>query len=1160
MSNNTSAIPSLTFSVINHKCQPFRLPSEYSLDNRSRLEELSKPPIIKVTGEETQERYQANVPHNSNLYPAELLYLFYTTRNNIMWKLSTVRPLTILILLLLPFLVRAQQTVRINEFMASNSETLADTDGEYSDWLEIYNPTSNPVDLTGWSLTDDQGDTRSWVFPEMELGAQEYLLVFASGKDLTDPAGELHAGFRIDADGEYLALFNSDGQRVTEFTAFPEQQEDVSYCYYSGEYMFSTTPTPGGENTITGNLSVSPPVFNKPHGFYGSPFEVAITSDDETAQIYYTTDGSAPSVDQGKPYSGPITIQTTTVLRAVAVQGDFSSTITTSTYLFLNDVLTQSNDPEGYPAEWGSYVASEGTAIADYEMDPEVVNDPEYRGQMEEALLSIPTMSIVTNKGYLFSHSTDPDTGGIYIYTAAPGAPLGTDWERPASVEFFNSDDGLDFQEDCGIKIHGGHSRRPEKTPKHSFRLLFKDEYGDTKLNYPLFGEEAETSLNAVVLRATYGNTWLHRSASEREHALLLHDLWAKDTQLDMGHPAGHGRFVHLYINGLYWGVYNPTERVDNEFAEEYFGGSEEDYDVIKDYGEIADGQKDAWNALIDLADKDVSDDANYFRLLGKNPDGTDNPEYESYLDIVNFIDYMIIHFYGANWDWDHHNWIAARNRMNPGRGFKFFSWDSEHILENIQSNVLDENNSGRPSGIFQQLRQNPDFLRLFADRVQNHFYSDGAITPEAASKRLTERAEEIDLAIIAESARWGDYRRDVHRSYSGGPFDLYTKEHWLAELSFLTDEYFPNRGEVFIEQLREADLFPSVDAPAFFINGEPIHRAHLESGDTLSMSSLYGTIYYTLDGTDPAVGDDPSSRAIEYADPIVITRTTHVKARLFYREEWSALTERILPVSDDTKHLKLTEIHYHPLPDDSIDDGDFEFIELKNTGENPVGLDGMQFVDGISYTFPKHTAVNPGEFIVLASDASYFIQRYDCVPFGQFDGSIDNGGERITMIDTNGDTLIDIRYDDSDPWPETPDGEGYSLVSYATDPTRDQNDPGEWRASAEIHGSPGADDKISTGLSASGRHIPGEITLFQNYPNPFNPETSLMYRIPESGLVKLVVYDLRGKEAATLVDEMQSPGEYHLRFDASGLPSGIYFYRLTHGRTSRVKKMILLR
>ena len=914
------------------------------------------------------------------------------------------------------------------------------------------------------------------------------------------------------------------------------------------------------------------PVFSYERGFYDTPFNLEINVGvsnlpvgEEDIRIFYTTDGSEPNESNGLEYTLPILINKTTVLRAVTVYGNNSSKITTASFLFQTDVINQPNNPSGYPSEWGEYIEIQGTAIADYEMDPEVTEDPRYSNLIEDALLSIPTISIVTDINNLFSHGTDPDSGGIYIYTGAPansgGFEIGKGWERPASVEYFNSDGSKGFQIDCGLRIHGGHSRRPEKTPKHSFRIVFRSEYGASKLNYSFFGDESPSSFNSIVLRATYGNSWLHRSASERNHAQLIHDLWAKDTQLDMGHPSGHGLFVNLYINGIYWGIYNPTERIDKDFAETYFGGDAEDYDVIKDYGEVSDGNITAWNEMMDLADEGLEDNVNYQLIQGKNPDGSYNPQYKAYLDIVNFIDYMIINFYGANWDWDQHNWIAIRNRNNPGKGFKFFCWDTEHILENVSSNVLSLNNNNRPSGLFQKLCANEDFRRLFADRVQLHCFNGGALTPEASTERWLKRADEIDLAIIAESARWGDYRRDVHRYFENGPFDLYTKEHWIAEKSFLIRDYFPNRTNMFINQLREADLFPDIDAPQFLINGQPKIDNYINPGDVLSMPSGSVTIYYTTNDTDPLMNGTVSPSALIYSEPIELSHSIHIKARKRQGNTWSALNEKIFVLLSDLDNLKITEINYHPLAEDTIDGDNFEFIELKNIGSSPIDLTGVRFTEGISFSFPADSILNPDKFITLASNQYYFNMRYNFIPFGEYKGLLDNSGERIVLTNILQDTIVSIRYNDREPWPESADGSGYSLVTKELNPTGDENDPANWRSSINIYGSPGKDDNEVTFIKEYNNSIPANFILYQNYPNPFNPVTKISYAIPEDNYVTLKVYNTLGQEIQTLVNEYQKANWYSVYFNADGLASGVYFYCLQAGDNfHEVGKMLLIR
>ena len=828
--------------------------------------------------------------------------------------------------------------------------------------------------------------------------------------------------------------------------------------------------------------------------------------------------------------------------------------------------------PPGYPSTWGPYTGITGTAIADYEMDPEMMADPQFAGSVKEALLEIPTISIVTDKRYFFSDSKDPETGGIYIYTGPPLTNttngLGFGWERPASFEFFDSRDSVSLQVNCGVRIQGGHSRRPEKTPKHSLRLVFKSEYGPAKLNFPLFGGDALPVYNTIILRAGFGNTWVHWSQSERSMAQYLRDRWSKDTHRAMGHFSSHGFYVHLYINGLYWGLYNPSERLDNDFAADYLGGNAEDFDVIKDYTEIVDGNLIAWNGMMAMANAGLSSNDVYQSFRGNNPDGTVNPEIEPMVDVVNLADYMLLNFYGGNWDWDHHNWVAIRNRVNPGKGFQFFCWDEEHMVETVNANILNENNNNCPSRIFQQLMKNAEFRRLFADRVQKFCFEGGALTSSSARGRWLSRSAEIDKAVVAESARWGDYRRDVH-SWQTGPFDLYTREaYWLPQNIFMTGTYFPNRTDVFVEQLRSAGLFPSVNAPSFKINNITVYGNTITPGDMLTMSAEDGIIYYTTDGSDPALwrpASAVSATAIKYTGPLTLKESSHIKARVFLNSVWSTLNDRFFIVPENFNDIKITEIQYHPLEQDAIGNSEFEFIEIKNTGTSTLGIGGLRFIKGIKYVFPSETQLGPKEFIVLASDKKHFFMRYGFVPFDEFDGQLDNSGEQIILVTAENDTICSFTYSDGNGWPEVPDGSGKSLVPYEINPSNDQDSPLFWRTSYHLGGSPGADDILNADNGAK----PEILTLFQNYPNPFADYTNVLYFLNENAHINISVYNIMGQRIITLKDESDQSGYNYILWkglDQNGdiVANGIYFLRIeakaVNGRTFMTRKMILTR
>jgi hypothetical protein len=275
-------------------------------------------------------------------------------------------------------------------------------------------------------------------------------------------------------------------------------------------------------------------------------------------------------------------------------------------------------------------------------------------------------------------------------------------------------------------------------------------------------------------------------------------------------------------------------------------------------------------------------------------------------------------------------------------------------------------------------------------------------------------------------------------------------------------------------------------------------------------------------------------------------------------------VSELNLIVPEDFSDLKITEIHYHPVNQNEIQDSVFEFIELKNTGTSILYLEGVKFTEGIRYRFPAESYLKPQEFIVLASNSRYFYELYHFKPFDQYHGQLDNGGEELVMLSAAGDTLSSLIYDDENDWPLSPDGEGQSLVPVEMNPSGDQKLASSWRASNNIGGSPGADDIYSSGKSSS-----EIITAYQNYPNPFSGITTIPYQLHTGASVKITVFNLSGKPVIILDNNHKLPGYYRTEWDGfdqtgSKVPTGIYFYRIEAispgGRNIITKKIMLIR
>ena len=560
-------------------------------------------------------------------------------------------------------------------------------------------------------------------------------------------------------------------------------------------------------------------MLSQKHGFYDKPFELTITDIDnivsDGSKIRYTLDGSVPTAES-TVYNGPISINGTTILRTAVVGSEgLLSNVTTATYLFPDDVLHQSDAPEGYPMEWGAYSTIEGIAPADYGMDQEMANDPVIASKIKEGLQSIPVLSIVTDKDNFFCHENDEEKGGIYIFTGPPvGDPTGNGWTRPVNAELFGC--GHDFSVTCGIRLHGGHGRLAEKNPKHSLRLVFKKEYGEKTLKYPLFGEDEPNKFDQLVLRCHFGNSWQHWMESNRQKAQYTRDIWARRIQRKMGWTSVNALYVHVFLNGMYWGLYNIAERVDDQYGKDHLGGKKEDIDVIKieeeggNHIEASEGDLEAWENMVETA-ANAYDDAYYYRLQGKDADGNPDPSQEALLDIDNFIDYMLINQYAGNTDWDHHNWYAIRRKGEESQGFRFLCWDSELILDNPHENVLTKNNGKEsPTGIFNHLLENKDFAKRYMARAKELLADDGMLGAKSTEEVWDSLYNNISTALYAEAARWGDYRRDVHPYQTPGT--LYTvDETYMTERNRLHEQYFPYRSSTvlsMIENILDIDDF----------------------------------------------------------------------------------------------------------------------------------------------------------------------------------------------------------------------------------------------------------------------------------------------------------------------------------------------------------------
>ncbi len=636
----------------------------------------------------------------------------------------------------------------------------------------------------------DHPDAQATVYEEIDISAFRNLLV--DGNNV------------LAFQGLNAILTSTDLLILPELTATVISSQSIG---------FMQPATPGSSNVAASLGFVAEPVISVAHGFFTAPFPVTITNATPGATIRYTTDGSLPTETNGTLYTAPITISTTATLRAAAFQTDFTPSLAdTETYLFLNDVIHQPATAPG--PGWPAPTTASGTQRIDYEMDPNIVNDPTWGPQLVDALKAVPTISIVTDLANLF----DPTTG-IYVHAQSEGDA----WERPTSVEYILPDGSVGFQIDAGIRIRGG-SSRGNGNPKHALKLYFRNQY-EGNLEYPLFGANGPSVFKRLDLRAAQNFSWSNGGDSRMTY---LRDIFARDTQRDLDDAYTRGNFFQLYINGVYWGLYQTEERPDDFYGETYFDGDESDYDVIQanndNYTTVVDqGTGDAWQQLWNMSNQLAATSGAtpaatqtlrynlYLQMQGLNPDGSRNLAYPVLLDVDNLIDFMIVTFYDGDRDGPLiaslgndvvNNWFGIRNR-NGDQGFQFLTHDSEFTFFDVNENRTGPFVGGstfaysNPQWIHQQLMFSDEYRQRFADRVQELMFNGGALTTANNLARLNARKAEIDSAIIAESVRWGDSKHEP----------AYTKTDWLNAVN-TSISYINARNAIVLNQLRATTLW----------------------------------------------------------------------------------------------------------------------------------------------------------------------------------------------------------------------------------------------------------------------------------------------------------------------------------------------------------------
>lgn len=1158
------------------------------------------------------------------------------------------------------------QTLFINEIMPSNSTTISDEDGDYPDWIELYNSSSDTLSLNNYGLSDDSSDKFKWIFPDFKMQPQSFIYLFASSKNRNEFANhwetiidkgdnwryypaetappsnwrdlnfddtiwqEGPSGFGY-GDGDDSTItpnvislfvrkkFTIDDINNFKFAILHVDYDDAFVAYLNGvEIARANIGTPGAFPTWNqwADNAIEPFMIQglQPPSYYFPDIESLLvtgdnvlaielhnfgTSSSDLTLIPFFTFGMAepPAEPRGisdllefhfpmlhtnfklDSQSGEVLITTPigevsdsivySEIPADISLGRFPDGSSEMNYFNLS-TPGESNgvpgfntiaNPPVFSSPGGFYsnqvtltlTSPDSGALLYYTTDGSVPGDTSILYQQPISVLhttviraisylsgALPSKSI-TNTFIInyqtqlpvISISTAPfnlwdDQWGIYVLgdSAEPeypyfGANFWQDWERPIHIEMYETDGSNAFSVEAGVKIYGAWSRAQAQK---SLAVYMRDEYGADKINYKIFSNKPLESFETIILRNS-GNDWSYS---------MLRDGFMQTVVEEIGLDHQAYRPAVVFLNGEYWGIHNIREKVNEAFIADNNSVEKDSIDLLEFDGSYAlAGSNDHYQNLLNfLETKDITIQANYDSV-------------KKMMDISNYIRYEISEIYVDNTDWPGNNIKYWRPQTENGNwkwilfdtDFGFGLLDPNAYRHNTLAFALEPNGPGWPNPpwstfLLRTLMLNTvfknEFINTFADHLNTTFDSERVIS------LINLFRAGIVSEINSHKLKWSESALDWENNIQG--MRLFASNRIGFLRGFIMSEFsLPGMGAVF---------FQSSNPEAGKIKVNSIYTETFP---------WFGQYFYSVPISLKAV-PNPGYKFVRWEGDISsnsselnVTITTNLNLTVIFE------------IDSTENPVVINEINYNSALDFNTED----WIEIYNNTANAIDLSNWKIKDSEDlheYVIPSGSQILPDDYLVICRDSTAFKTFFPEINkfVGELGFGLSSNGDGIRLYNSFGIIIDSVLFGVTDPWTSEPNGNGPTLS--LKNPNFDNTLPISWAAS-DGHGTPGVkNDVYVTSIEENTSLIPDEYFLSNNYPNPFNPITHINYQIPEKQLVEIKVYDVLGKEVASLVEQELSAGFYTVSFDASQLSSGVYFYRMQAGDFNITKKLLLVK
>ncbi len=627
---------------------------------------------------------------------------------------------------------------------------------------------------------------------------------------------------------------------------------------------------------------------------------------------------------------------------------------------------------------------------------------------------------------------------GLYV------VPRGTSTEKPVHIALYETNGVEQFAVDAGLYTHGGWT---QTLPQRSLAVHLRRMYGAGRLNTRLFPEKDIESFNSFLLRSA-GTDW----GTSMLRDALMQNLGVGLMNIDYQAY----RPAVLLVNGRFMGIQDIRESTGNHYPEGNHGADPERVDMIKYVGDyIADAGtvKNFLPLRNFMSSRNLNVATNYAHVLKQ-------------MDVDNFMDYQIVEIFSGNIDWPQNN-VKLWREQKPGARWRWLFFDLDYafgLFENTHQNRVDQDSVKRcttteevgyprddeSTFLIRRLLGNTAFRDEFIQRFAAHL--NITFQPERVIRIMNFFQDRIAGEMPRQVKRWGawpifgphtavasmetwnanvEFMRDFARRRPGYIRDQLARRFGLAGMSSLTVHLSePDAGVVILANVPLGE-FP---ANGLYFNGVPLKLRALAA---------------------------PGFRFVGWRGGFASDQAETVQT-LSTQTAVTAVFERITPAAGG---VVISELMYQPADPAAYSPftaSDLEFIELRNTSQDPLNLGGWRFAQGIKFDFPPLT-LDPGQHLVVAANIAAFASRYDTngmLLLGEYQGRLNGAGDRVALEASPwGPVMATVAYQDETPWPLTAAGQGFSLVAVDPNPFTDLDQPGQWRASARPGGSPGTAD-----------------------------------------------------------------------------------------------------